>query len=152
MTAPATRTRAGLTFPKSDRLLRRIEFLAAQKEGRRVHTPHFVLLLRDRSDPGGPRLGVTASRKAGNSVVRHRVRRLLREVFRLHREAFPEGHDVMVLVRENVPDLEYVAVRDEILTALAKARKRPGPPSPRGSASPNGRDPARRPSRGSERP
>ncbi|MEI8254958.1 MAG: ribonuclease P protein component [Deltaproteobacteria bacterium] len=151
MTAPATRTRAGLTFPKSDRLLRRFEYLAAQKEGRRVHTPHFVLMLRDRSDHAGPRLGVTASRKAGNSVVRHRVRRLLREVFRLHREAFPEGHDVNVLVRENAPvDMEFVAVRDEVLTALSKARKRPAPPSPGASASPNGRD--RRPSRGTERP
>lgn len=151
MTALVTSARVGLTFPKTDRLLRRFEFLAAQKEGRRVHTTHFVLILRDRHDGGGPRLGVTASRKAGNSVRRHRVRRSVREVFRLHREVFPPAHDLVVLLRENVPALDYATVRDEIVSALTKPRKRGPPPSPLASESPNGPHSRGRPSRGPER-
>jgi ribonuclease P protein component len=148
MTAPVIPTHTGLTFPKSDRLLRRYEYLAAQKDGRRVHTPHFVLILHDRHDDGGPRLGVTASRKSGNSVVRHRVRRLLREVFRLDRGAFPPGHDLVVLVRENTPDLDLATVRDEVLGALTKPRKRQSPPSPGRRSSPNGPRPTTRHSQG----
>jgi ribonuclease P protein component len=135
MTGPDDRDRAGLSFPKHDRLLRRFEFVTAQAKGRRVHAPHFVLLLLDRGDGEGPRLGVTASRRSANSVGRNRVRRLVREVFRHHREAFPRGHDCVVIVRENVPDLALAAVRDELLGALAGRRfprrspeSSPGPP------------------------
>jgi ribonuclease P protein component len=137
MTAPVTSTRVGLKYPKTDRVRRRFEYLAAQKSGRRVHTTHFVLILAERADGRGPRLGVTASRKSGNSVLRHRVRRLLREVFRLHRDAFPSGHDIVVLLRENTPPLDYATVRDEVLSALSRSRNRGRPPSAKASSSPN---------------
>ncbi len=151
MTALVTSARTGLTFPKTDRLRRRYEYLVAQKSGRRVHTTHFVLILRDRADGGGPRLGVTASRKSGNSVERHRVRRVLREVFRLNREAFPAGHDVIALVRENTGSLDYATVRDEILGALTRPRNRARPPSANPKEPPNAGQATVRPARGGER-
>lgn len=135
MAAPDDRVRPGLTFTKDDRLLRRSEFLAAQAKGRRLHSAHFTLILRDRGDGGSPRLGITTSRKVGNAVRRNRVRRLVREVFRTQREAFPAGHDCVVIVRENVPELSFDQVRDELLTALSRPRRaspsgagRPGDP------------------------
>jgi ribonuclease P protein component len=137
MPAPVTSTRDGLKHPKTDRVRRRFEYLGAQKTGRRVHATHFVLILADRGDGGGPRLGITASRKSGNSVLRHRVRRLLREVFRLNREVFPPGHDVVVLLRENMPALDYATVRDEVLGALTRPRNRGRPPSAKPGSSPN---------------
>ena len=116
---------APATFGKHDRVLRRSEFRAAQDRGRRVHVSHFTLILLDRGDSGTARIGITASRKTANSVGRNRVRRLIREVFRTNREAFPPGYDCIVIVRENVPDLPLASVRQELLSALARRGKRP---------------------------
>jgi ribonuclease P protein component len=130
MSAPVAPVHAGLTFPKTDRLLRRSEFLAVQASGTRVHTPRFVLALLDRGDGGGPRIGLTASRKSADAVGRNRARRILREVFRKHREAFPRGYDCVVIARENldVSALTLASVRDELLAALSRPRKPQRPP------------------------
>lgn len=118
----------GYTFSKSDRVLRREDFLAAQKRGRRVHTAHFVLVLFDRGDAHGPRLGLVTSRKVAAAVGRNRVRRQLRETFRLHRARFPARHDVVVIAKEGAAALDSAALRGEILGALergASPRRRP---------------------------
>jgi ribonuclease P protein component len=127
MTSPVT----DRSFPKRDRVLRRSEFRAIQSKGARVRTEHFTLILRDRVDRDGPRIGITASRKVASSVGRHRVRRLVREVFRHHKSAFPSGSDCVVIVHENIPDLSLVQVRDEVLGALARRGRRQAPPGAR---------------------
>ena len=45
------------------------------------------------------RLGVSVSKKVGNSIVRHRLARLVREAFRLNTNHIPDGIDVVVVVR-----------------------------------------------------
>lgn len=47
------------------------------------------------------RLGISVSKKVGNSVVRHRLARLIREVFRLHGDKFNSGLDIVVVARES---------------------------------------------------
>lgn len=112
----------GYAFPKSDRVLKRGEFLAAQKHGRRLHAAHFVLVLHAQKLQAGSRLGLVTSRKVAGAVGRNYVRRVLREVFRLHRERFPAGHDVVVIAKEGAADLDSSHIRDEILSALERRR------------------------------
>jgi ribonuclease P protein component len=146
MTAPATPVCPGHRFSKQDRLLRRAEFLAVQAQGRRVHTPHFVLILRNRGDEGPARLGLTTSRKSANAVGRNRIRRLLREVFRTERAAFPLGHDCVVIAREKLPELSLAVVRAELLDALARRSRQRPPPGQTGPAdAKQGHPPAARP-------
>ena len=45
------------------------------------------------------RIGISTSKKIGNSIIRHRMTRLLREAFRLHREQIKQGYDLVVVVR-----------------------------------------------------
>ena len=76
----------------------------------------------------GARLGLVTSRKAANAVGRNRVRRHVREAFRLHRERFPARHDVVVIAKEGAAALDSAAVRGEILGALergAAPKRRP---------------------------
>jgi ribonuclease P protein component len=118
----------GYSFPKTDRLLRREEYLAAQKRGRRVHSAHFVIVLLERCDKAGPRLGLVTSRKVSSAVGRNRIRRHLRETFRLHRACFPPHHDVVVIAKEGAAALDSAAIRSEILRALERGvapRRRP---------------------------
>ncbi len=106
-------------LPRSRRLRRREEFLHAQREGTRVHTPHFVVVVLPR--PEGervPRLGITVTKKVAGSVGRNRVKRVVREVFRRNRLLFPEGCDLVVIAKSGAPELGYGQVASE----LAKVR------------------------------
>ncbi len=115
----------GYGFPRTDRVTRREDFLTAQKKGRRVHSQHFVIVLYNRGDGAGPRLGLVTSRKVANAVGRNRVRRVVRETFRLHREDFPAQHDAIVIAREGAAGLDSAAIRGEILAALARRKGAP---------------------------
>lgn len=133
---PAPAAPPAEAFPPSLRVRRRVEFLRAQKSGRRQHVAHFTVIFFDRGEAGPPRLGLVTSRKIGNAVHRNGVRRRLRECFRRERARFPQGHDVVVIAREGAPALDYAAVRDEMLAAVAKRRAGPGGPRRAGGATP----------------
>ena len=85
-------------FLKDSRLRTRRQFRAALSRGVRVYTRRFILYIRRRNG-SGPRLGTTVSRKVGNAVVRNRIKRCVREVFRTHPEWFPEPVDLVVVAK-----------------------------------------------------
>ena len=60
------------------------------------------------------RIGISVSKKVGNSVVRHRLTRLIRESYRLQEEAFQKGMDIVVIARSSAKGRTY----DEIERAL----------------------------------
>jgi ribonuclease P protein component len=66
------------------------------------------------------RLGITASKKVGGAVVRNRVKRLVREVYRLHKDGFPAGKRVVVVAKTEAAGLTRAAVERELLGAWRK--------------------------------
>lgn len=92
---------------------KRAEFERIQTTGERVDTRHFVFVLAAQTEPAEPRLGITASRRIGNAVVRNRAKRLVREAFRATRDLFPPGVDVVVIVRKPLGELRLPAVVEE---------------------------------------
>lgn len=80
-----------------NRLRRRADFLLCYDTGRRHYTKQFVVFVRDRKDDDAWRLGLAVTRKTGCAVVRNRVKRVVREFFRLHREALAPGRDMVVV-------------------------------------------------------
>ena len=113
--------RTSESFPRSHRVLRKVEFDRIIRRG--VHASDARLRLRVLAgEPGAPsRLGITIGRKAGGAVVRNRVRRLLREAFRLHHAELPGGLDIVAFPSlrkgESPPTRRQVA---ESLLALAR--------------------------------
>jgi len=55
------------------------------------------------NDLGHPRLGISISRRVGTAPVRNRIKRLLREAFRLHPHGLPRGYDLVIVVRAHPP-------------------------------------------------
>ncbi len=101
-------------FGKERRLRSRRDILSVQQRGARVHTPHFVLIVAKGTLPAlAPRLGVTVTRKVGDSVRRNRVKRLVRETFRLDPSWLPHGVDLLVIAKGGAPLLGLAAVQAE---------------------------------------
>ena len=61
------------------------------------------------------RLGISVSKKVGNSVVRHRVTRLIRESYRLHEDLFRSGLDIVVVARASAKDAKYTEIESALL-------------------------------------
>ena len=110
------------SFPKSRRLLRRPDFQSAYSEGVKFPGPYFLLFVRRRDDEGSCRVGLTASRKVGNAVVRNRAKRLLREAVRRNWEAMPRCCDCVLHVRGRIGEATYAQVEAEILRTMRKGR------------------------------
>ena len=108
---PKSPAPSGYRFPRTARLLRRSDFVRVQGKGRRVHTQHFVILLVPNA---GQRLGVTVGRRVGGATQRNRVKRLVREVFRLNRELFPPDCDIVLVARPGAERLDYATVKSEV--------------------------------------
>lgn len=66
------------------------------------------------------RLGVSVSKKTGNSVVRHRLTRLIREAYRLNADHIREGFDIVVVVRPELKDKSYKKTESALIHLLKK--------------------------------
>jgi ribonuclease P protein component len=73
------------------------------------------------NDVSVPRLGIVASRKVGNAVVRNRVKRLIREVFRRSSDARPAGVDLVVIPRPGFLDASYDELQRDFSGTLRRA-------------------------------
>ncbi len=88
-------------FPKAHRLRKRWEFLAVQGSGKKFSSRFFIGLALPRSEEGPARIGITASGRFGNAVVRNHIRRLIREAFRTHRFHVPSSFDVVIIPKKH---------------------------------------------------
>jgi ribonuclease P protein component len=112
-------------FSKRQRVKKRSEFRQIQAAAHRVVTPHFVMLIRRSSSSDNmPRLGITASRKVGNAVLRNRAKRLVREAFRATRSLWAATIDVVVVVRHFDGQKKLDEVVAEWLEARDKIQRR----------------------------
>jgi len=115
-------------FPKTLRLLRRGEFRRVYDEGQRRSASLCTVFLWPNGLPVS-RLGITTPARLGKAVQRNRLRRRVREVFRLNRENVPGGWDILVNPREAAGKVSFVTLQRELLRLFPQ---QPPLPSPQG--------------------
>ena len=81
---------------------------------------HLVLYAR-KNHSANNRVGITVSKKLGGAVIRNRVRRRLREVYRLNEERFLPGWDIVVVARSRCIKADFEALTNAYLSLAAKA-------------------------------
>lgn len=107
------------TFPRSCRIVRGSDFRVAYRDGLRIDSRSFVLFGRA-NGLDCPRIGITVSRKVGGSVVRNRVKRLFREIFRRSRAAISAPIDLVVNARTGCATAGYHELNMEFLDAVRR--------------------------------
>lgn len=82
------------------------EFKRLYNKGKTAVTPYFVVYTLHRRQNGN-RVGFTVSAKLGKAVVRNRIRRRLREVYRLQADRLTPGHDLIIVARSRALTADF---------------------------------------------
>jgi ribonuclease P protein component len=108
---PSDTVRFRLT--KQDRVRRSSDYARIMKKGARYRTSHFHIRML-RNPLGVTRLGIAAGRKAGNACARNRIKRRLREYFRLNREKLPPETDIVFIALKDASTLNTQQLFQEL--------------------------------------
>ncbi len=98
----------------SESLKKTADFQRVYKNGRSYANRLLVMYIL-KNDLQRNRLGISVSKKVGNSVVRHHIARLLRESYRLHEERFHSGWDIAVIARNGAKEASYHQIESALL-------------------------------------
>ncbi|SDK87864.1 ribonuclease P protein component [Maridesulfovibrio ferrireducens] len=115
-----------LNWTKEHRLLRKPDFDHCYEQGKKHYTKSFILfVLCHGSGPGGVRLGLTVSRKAGPAVVRNRIKRVMREFFRLYQNQFQFRADIIFVPKRALDGKKITLglVEKELIPIIGRLNK-----------------------------
>ena len=90
------------------------QFQSVYKGGRSLANKYLIMYIKENGMEQN-RIGISVSKKVGNSVVRHRVKRLIKESYRLHENIFNSGLDVVIVARPGVAHVGYEEVESALL-------------------------------------
>ena len=110
----------GATFPREARLVRKAEFDAVYRTGKRRSSSHFTVFFRANEQPQS-RFGFSIKKTLGGAVVRNRIRRRLREMVRCHRLEIPAGWDIVIHPKSTVAKAPFAALTADLLRLLKSA-------------------------------
>ena len=90
------------------------EFQAVYRNGKSKANRCFVMIIK-KNDISSNRVGISVSKKVGNSVVRHRTTRLIRESYRLNQDNLKTGYDMVVIARQTAKGQNYHTIESAFL-------------------------------------
>lgn len=90
------------------------DFQMIYKKGKSYVNKYLIMYVLNNKEEKN-RLGISVSKKVGNSVVRHRITRLIRESYRLQKDKFQTGYDIVVIARSNAKDKSYSEIESALL-------------------------------------
>ena len=92
------------SFKKKDKILKRREFLQLNRNGKKIQDRNFIVFYSEGRLKIN-RIGITVSKKIGNAVKRNKVKRLIREHFRMNREKIAEFMDINVIAKKKAGEI-----------------------------------------------
>lgn len=117
--------RPSLALPRACRLLRRAEYDAVYKAGRRRSGREFAVFLRQNGLELS-RFGWSVKKALGNAVRRNRIRRRVREIVRVHRDEIAPGWDVVIHPRGSAAHSEFSKLAQDLLRLLPRRERTAG--------------------------
>gem|GEM_PF-535958 len=114
--SPAERVAIKKSFPKSARLRKRADFIHLARSANKQNRPGFLVVWLENGH-NHARLGITVSRRVGTASVRNRIKRFVREVYRVIWRKLPPV-DINVIARRDAAFFDYKSVNNQITDAL----------------------------------
>lgn len=109
------------SFTPSMRLHNSSDFKKLFEMGQKYHSKHLIVFAVKNDGP--TRLGLTVSRKVGGAVVRNKLKRRLREIFRLSLSSFLINTDIMIVAKKNASTLDYKQLNQEVFSVCSRMKK-----------------------------
>ena len=106
-----------MEFPREARLVRRGEFDAVYRAGKRRSSSHFTVFFRANQLPVS-RFGFSIKKALGGAVVRNRIRRRIREIVRCHRVEIPAGWDIVIHPKSSVERAEFAGLTADLVRLM----------------------------------
>ena len=103
-----------MKYPHSESLKKNRDFQLVYKEGKSRANRYLVMYVKENGSETN-RIGVSVSKKVGNSIVRHRITRLIRESYRLQEDMFNSGLDMVVVTRKNAVNCSCQEITSALL-------------------------------------
>ncbi len=98
----------------SESLKKNRDFQSVYRRGKSYGNKYLVMYLLPNQTESN-RIGISVSKKVGNSIVRHHLTRLIRESYRLHEENFQRGYDMVVVARTAAKDKTYQEIESALI-------------------------------------
>ena len=98
----------------SESLKKNSDFKNVYTHGKSYANKYLVMYVLE-NNLGKNRIGISVSKKVGNSVVRHRITRLVRESYRLHENIFNSGLDIVIVARKSASTVKYAEIESALL-------------------------------------
>ena len=98
----------------SESLKKNSDFQKVYRQGKSYANRYLVMYVLENHTEGN-RLGISVSKKVGNSVIRHHLTRLIRESYRLHEDMFNSGLDMVVIARISAKDRSMSEIESALL-------------------------------------
>lgn len=111
---PGSAERERFNMEYSESLKKYGDFQRVYRKGKSYANKNLVMYVL-KQDTQKNHIGISVSKKVGNSVVRHRIMRLVRESYRLNESGFEKGLDVVVVARPAVKDKSFQEVENSLL-------------------------------------
>jgi ribonuclease P protein component len=106
------------SFHKSERLARRPQFEKVMAKGRRKRIDTICTLFMLPNDLSTKRLGIIASKKIGNAVIRNRAKRKIREAFRRIKDRINPGMDIVIISGKDLVPLSVCTLEEKLSKPL----------------------------------
>lgn len=101
------------TFTRADRIRKSEEYRILSKSGKRHYSDIFIFVSR-KNQFLRSRLGVTVSKKVGNAVTRNRIKRIIRDYFRLNRRLLPDRLDIAIIAKKAAGKVGAETIRENL--------------------------------------
>lgn len=110
----------GYRFTRNQRITRWLEFKQIYHQGKKVQSAVLNIYLFQSDSNNPPKLGIRTQKKIGSAVIRNRVKRNLREIFRLHQYQIKKGSKIILVAKPGIEKYSHSELDKMILQLLKK--------------------------------
>jgi len=105
------------TLSPQERIRKKEDFLFLYEKGKRYRGRYFTIIYLS-NKLSFSRMGVVASKKTGNSVLRNKAKRWIRTLFRRNKEFFNDPMDIIVIIKKEIQEASWLEIQEDYITAV----------------------------------